>query len=181
MRRFFSYLSYFLILLFVVSLDSAFFPALGGFWAQMNLILAFGIFLTIVFRRQIALTSYTIMGIIAGLTSSSEIIVPLVIGILTITLIDILAETLLTNRSYYTIIALGISGWYIYYILYASISFISTILALRVYAPDITLGWVGAVIINSLILGVFMSAGYIITSFTSKRFRSYFIIHSGRH
>lgn len=162
-------------ILLVAALDVAFFPAAGHFIGQTNISLMVALFLVIILQPRLAMLFYLASSVLIGLSSSSEIILPVIIGLFVLFVIDKLFEQIFTNRSYYTLAGLGLLGWLLYYVLFSLAAFITSLFSSRIIAYVTTWLWWRDVLLNALFMLVLYSLLYVVVNFTSKRFRSYFI------
>lgn len=176
MKRFLIFLIYSFTILIIAALDAAFFPSLGGSWILMNVSLALGIFVVVILNRRIALTIYISSTILIGLSSAQMLLFPLILGAGILLLIDWLVETVFTNRSYYTVVTVGIAGWMLYYLLYALLITGLGLFSDSLIRPEISFHWISSVIFNAILLYLFFSLAYLLTHNMSKRFKSYFIV-----
>jgi len=176
MQKVLRYLAFFVLLILIIAIDSAFLPALGGYFAQINIALVVGLFLVVIVNEKVALLVYLLGSLISVLTTFSMTITPILIGGAVLIFVNWLFESFFTNRSYYTLIALGLIGWIIYYL-----SFIVVVVSVGLFnsdllRPDITSAWVVGIAISGIISVLFWTLGYVLTNYMSIRFKSYFIV-----
>ena len=165
-----------ILILLITALDSSFFPAISGVFTYINITLTVAIYLLIIVNQRIAFLVYSLTTIIIGITSSSLLIIPLLIGLGILFLLNWLFESFFTNRSYYTLLALGTIGWFAYYIIFSIISLVMSFTTANIDYPEINYFWFLGIIIGYSFLAILLTLGYIFTTFISKKFRSYFII-----
>jgi len=176
MRKIAITIFYLCIVMSAAALDVALFPALGGFWLYMNVSLALGLFLVVILNRRIALIIYLCSTIVIGLAASQMLLVPLLVGAGVIIFIDWLVETIFTNRSYYTLITMGLVGWFLYYLVYALLVLGLGFVSDSLINPVISLSWIFSIFLNAIVVFFFFSLAYMVTRYMSKRFKSYFVL-----
>lgn len=164
-------------LLFISAMDASFFPGLGGYLSQMNFALALSLFLLVIVDEKIAFFVYIIAVLMTGFTSFSLIVLPLLLGGLTLVTVNWLFESFFTNRSYYSLIALGLIGWLIYYSSFALIIAGLKFLNFNLILPELSLSWMFGVLISALATVLLLTAGYIVMNNMSRRFKSYFVVY----
>lgn len=177
MRQLLKYVIFTALLILISAFDTALVPALGGIFVQVNLALIISLFLVFIANEKIAITVYLLSSLITILTSSSLSITPILAGGATIIMANWLIESFFTNRSYYTLIALGVIGLFVYYGLFALMTFALGIFNEAAFITDINAAWVWGVIVSAAVSAVLWTVGYMLTKFMSIRFKSYFIIH----
>lgn len=176
MKQILTWLFIILALLIVLAIDSGLLPGLGLFWSRMNMSLTIALYLLIVFQTNLAYTFYLAILLLTSLTVSNLFLIPLIAGFLTLIGINLLLERFLTNRSYYVIVTLGGLGWLFYHLIFGLQLLLYGLLAPEATIIQLQWEWVvDIVLLTFVVIGLF-TAGYIATSFMSKRFRSYFII-----
>lgn len=177
MRQLLKYFIFAALLILISAFDTALVPAFGGVFVRVNLALMISLFLVVIVNEKIALTVYLLSSLITILTSASLHISPILIGGGTLIMVNWLIASFFTNRSYYTLIALGLIGWFSYYGLFSFVTFLLGIFNEDAFITSINASWAWDVIISGAIAVILWSAGYILTKFMSVRFKSYFIIH----
>lgn len=177
MRQLLKYIAFVLVLVLISAIDTALIPALGGMFLRLNLALVVGLFLVVIANEKIALSVYLLSTLISVLTSASLTITPVLIGGATLLIVNTLIESLFTNRSYYTLIALGIIGWAIYYGLFAIFTLILGFFREEIITTSISVYWLWGIIMSGAAAIILWTLGYIFTNYMSSRFKSYFIFH----
>jgi len=176
MRRLRTFLFYILLSLFLLAADSAFFPAIGGIYEHLNLTLIVCLYLTTVVRSDIALSFWTVMTTVKALTFSAMFLIPLGTGILVILALNRLIERFFTNRSYYVIVFLCLTGWIVYHSVYLFLLLLQSWMRPEAVVPVVTKTTVTDILVLLIPVGVLVSSAYLFTSYLSRRFRSYFIL-----
>ncbi len=162
--------------LITAAFDVALLPALGGPLSQANLTLAVSLFLLVIVSRSLAMLFYLTSTMLIALTSSSMFFLPLMTGLAVLFIVDALFERVFTNRSIYTVVTLGVTGWLMYYLVFALLSLLLRFTPSASFSFVHTAEWWIYLLYNLFGLAALYSLGYLAVSFTSKRFRSYFIV-----
>jgi hypothetical protein len=177
MRRILSLIGFAGIIILFVALDTSFFPAISDRSGLMNSTLAFAVYLVVIFNRKIAVVFYVSTIVLMSLISSELLMIPLLLGLGVLFLLDQLLTTYFTNRSYYSVIALSALAWIAYYALFALLIVSANIFTADLILPELHFSWFLGVFLTIIPVIILVSAAYLATSFASKRFQSYFIIH----
>lgn len=176
MRGIFSILSFSILTIFIVIIDRSFLPALEQSYFNFNLLLAFSIYLLVVIDKNLSFTTYTIGTILSALLGATLTVTSLLIGLFILFIMDRIFESFLTNRSYYTLLTLGIAGWSLYYLLFSTMIFLYSLLKQDLLLPVLSSSKVLGFLLSNILLILFLSLFFILTTFLSKKFKSYFII-----
>jgi len=166
-----------LIIVSIVVFDISLVPALSN-ESIFNLLLAASIYTLVIISRDLALIIYVSGSVLLALMGSSLIPITLMIGVFILLVMDWIFESFLTNRSYYTLLSLGLAGWFSYYLFFSLIIFFLSFIQPNTAVPTISWAWGAGVIIGSMILTIFLTTLYILTTFFSKKIKSYFILSS---
>jgi hypothetical protein len=169
-------LSFFIIFFFIA--DSSFFPAMGGVFTVLNSSFVVSLFLVIIFQSRLALIFYLSTLLLKVLISGSMFFVPLIAGASVLFAIDLLLEKVFTNRSYYVLVALSVSGWVVYHLIYALILSVFRFLPTSFLYPQLIGSWWASWLMLTIGLFSAHTIGYLLINTMSKRFRSYFITTS---
>lgn len=165
------------LILLLAALDAAFFPALGTAARHINLTLIAALYTVIILQERMALLIYVASTLLIAFTASSAIVLPLALGLLSLALVNMLFLRFFTNRSYYTLMALGTIGWLAYHIPFDGGRLLLNALSTQgIYAPTLDSRWVISLLIGFACMLVVLTLAYMMTLFFSKRFRSYFIV-----
>lgn len=176
MRSWLRYGGLLFLIVTLASFDAAFFPAIGSSTRSISMILVASLYTIVILREQEAILIFVASTVLLGFTASDAILFPLAIGLLTLTTVNALFIRFFTNRSYYSLLALGTFGWLMYNMLFDFSRFATALIIQSQYAPVFDGGWVIAHLVSFIFLIISLSLAYIMTVFLSKRFRSYFII-----
>ena len=177
MRNLLTYGSVIALIFFLTALDAAFFPALGYYSNFINITLMVSIYLLVIVRRDFALFIYAITTTLTSLYTVSWLFVPVLLGIGVLLFIDILFESFFTNRSYYTLLLLGLIAWFVYYAVFALIVTITLLFSPESIVPTIHFSWLKGVLTGAIVLIISLTILFLLTHFLSKKFKSYFIIN----
>lgn len=175
MKRLFTIFVFTLLVFLVAAIDVAFLPSLLGVSWQINLALILSLYIVIIINKEIGFSFFLITTLIEQLSSSQILITPLIIGAIVILLADILFESLFTNRSYYTLLALGTLSYILYYFLYFVFILIQSFFT-EISFTYFGIKYIFGIIVSIIFSAIFLFILYAITGFMSKRFKSYFII-----
>jgi len=164
-----------LLSILIVLLDVAFFPAMGNM-IFVNLILTVSLFILVIFNMNLGTQFFIVSVVLSDLTSGSFLLMHLIGGIMVLMLMNWLFESFFTNRSYYSLIAIGFLGWSIYYL----IVFIAT-LTIRffdssAYTYTITTAWLKWILVGLSVELLILSLLYTSTVIFHKGIKSYFIV-----
>lgn len=155
--------------------QAGFVAALGEPFDFISIPMFFALFSVAVFDERFALVLVALSFAIIGLVSTSFLISLLVIGTLNLIALNELHTRFFTNRTYYSVLALGLIGWTWYVV--ALIAFVNIWNFFRTGSfGDVFFPSVASIGLSFFALGLFLSVAYACTVMLSKRIRSYFII-----
>lgn len=141
---------------------------------SLNLILSLLIFLTIIINYEKAL----VWALGSGLFLEMFTVLPFGLTtmslILTVISINFLFNNFFTNRSFYSLMILGLFGTLIYNLLIFLFNILLIIFGFNLFVSDFLINFVWQPILNLVILAVIFFTYYIST----KRLRSIFLFHS---
>jgi hypothetical protein len=165
------------LIFILVALDTAFFPAFGSAARHINTTLIASLYAVVILQERVAILIFVVGTLLVGFTASTSIVLPLASGLVALSLVNGMFLRFFTNRSYYTLLALGTIGWLTYYLLFDSIRIVfKYLIAQNHYAPSIDARWAVSMLVGFAALLVCLTGAYVLTVFFSKRFRSYFIV-----
>ena len=176
MKFFIKILSFIVVIIIVTAIDVAFLPSLGPLFISLNLTLSLALYLMIIVNREYSLILFVFSAVLAGITGSQLMFTPIIIGVFVLLLIDWLFESFFTNRSYYTLLALGLIGWFAYYLLFGLVVLSMSAFSTGSILPRISLAYIATTFFGAIFLLLILSSSYIFTTLFSKKFKSYFII-----
>ena len=142
MKFFIKIMSFIVVIIIVTAIDVAFLPALGPLFISLNLTLSLALYLMIIVNREYSLILFVFSAVLAGITGSQLMFTPILIGVFVLLMIDWLFESFFTNRSYYTLLALGLVGWFAYYILFGLVILSMSALNTASILPRISLTYI---------------------------------------
>ncbi len=178
MRRLLFASLFFLICVSFTLLQTGFVSALGSPFTAINVPLFITFFAISVFDERYAFLLFGISATLVGLISSTYLFTPLIVGFLSLLLLSELHERFFTNRTYYSVLTLGILGLFVYSFLLT----VTTNLIRLLTGSELFYVHVPPLMDTLVALAFFLAlltACYAITVLVSKRIRSYFIV-SGR-
>lgn len=165
------------LIFILAALDTAFFPAFGSAARHINMTLIASLYAVVILQERMAILLFVIGTLLIGFTASTSIVLPLASGLLALSLVNGMFLRFFTNRSYYTLLALGAIGWLTYYLSFDSVRLIyKFLISQNTYAPAIDARWAISMLIGFAALLISLTGAYVMTVFFSKRFRSYFIV-----
>lgn len=141
--------------------------------SSLNLILSLLIFLTIIVNYHKALLWALGCGLFLEIYTVLPFGVTTISLILVVISINFLFNNFFTNRSFYSLIILGITGTLIYNLLVFTLNFLLIIFGFDPFMPDLLINFVWQPILNLIILTVIFFTYYIST----KRLKSIFLFH----
>lgn len=163
-------------ILVLLSLDGAFFPALGAPFEWMNISLIVSLYLVTVLRSDVAIQLWGTMCAVKVLTLSALFFIPLAAGLTVLLLLDRLIERFFTNRSYYVIVVLCLGGWALYHAIYLTLVKTHEFVSPDAIVPILSLKDLSEILLLLVPVAVIVSTAFLFTTTLSRRFRSYFII-----
>lgn len=165
----------------LAALDAAFFPSLGNAARHISMTLIASLYTVVILQERMALLIFVLATLLIGFTVSTSIILPLVLGLFSLSLVNVLFMRFFTNRSYYTLLTLGAIGWLAYYLLFDGLRMLFRLISSSdQFAPNFDARWAVSLLAGFFVLIASLTVAYVLTVFFSKRFRSYFIV-SGRN
>lgn len=177
--RFTNLLRYFIfamILTILVIFDSAFFPGLGTPWSVLSITFLSSLYLATVLQIRLALLLYLSATFLLAFFSRNAFLIPFLIGTSVIYLTDLLLNNVFTNRSYYVVVLIGLIGWLSYGITTIFLFWVQSLTLPNLLSPMIQADTIIQLFKVLPIVFLLFSVGYALTTFFSKRFKSYFIL-----
>ena len=98
MRKLIQLTGFICLSIITAGMDSSFFPAISQELTYVNLTLIISLFLITTLQVQIGMYFYILTSLIIGLTSGQLLILPVAIGSIILLVINLLFETIFTNR-----------------------------------------------------------------------------------
>lgn len=177
MRRFLLLVLIALAGMLVALLQQSFVAALGLPLATIDVPLFLTLFAVAIFDNRVAFGFFVVSSITSSLIAGQTLLTPLIVGLVTCTVLNELLERFFTNRAYYAVLAVGVSGWLLYGALLAA--FFALFRLLDVGPADAQVSafsspW--ALLTGLVALWLFLTLFYTLTVLVSKRIRSYFIV-----
>lgn len=179
MRRRFLALTMLIALVLLCLLQESLCIAIGRPFDLIHLPLFVALFATSVFDERLTLCTLLLFLVIRGLTATDSTVSLLILGIVLFVVLTELHFRFFTNRTLYSVLALGFIGWAIYiageYAFQNAWAFIGRGTAATFAVPSAS-----SLIVSAMTLAVFLTVSYASTVIVSKRMRSYFVL-SGKH
>jgi rod shape-determining protein MreD len=172
-----SLIKHILVLFVLLSLQLAVVPFLPGEMSSLNVILVVTVFVCLVYRFSLGIAYAIFLGVVLDLLSAAHFGVVMITLLMTLYVVYLIFNHLLTNKSVYTLIGLTIIASFVYniiFFIYKAMMYFLATKDVQILKQVMSFGFndmLWQILFNSLLVIIL----FIVSHASSQRFKAVFI------